>query len=680
MLLTERPGLVELLETHATMRIHENVARKRLRMLFHNTRRDPQTEATFFLELEPGQKVEQFKVRVAGKEMEGEILDAEKSKAIYEEIVRKKKDPALLEMYGARLVRFRIFPIPPQAEFEVEVDTIEHLRAQQGVVRVDTINASTTSFGKPLRRVSVEATVTSAKTVKSIFSPTHAVNVERKDAREARLRYEKANYVTTGRFVFYYVLGEEGLGATLIAHAEAGEDGSFMLLLTPPAEVKEEDRLPRDVVFVADVSGSMGEQGKMEQARAALKKFIGTLTDRDRFNIVSFATEAAAWREAPVPATAEHREAASRHADGLRARGGTNVEEALKLALAQPFRGEATKIVLLLSDGAPTIGEREPLKLAAGASKPGVRVFTFGFGADVNTQLLDRLALETGGDRQYVHPKEDLALVLDAFAKRIDAPILAGPALDFGKEAGIAEIHPKRLPDIFRGGELVVFGRFKGEKPRRVELSGTAAGERVSRAYDLDFTPSPAHDFVARLWAIQKIDFLIDEMRARGTSKELVDHIVELAKKYAIVTPYTSFLITEDAATGFVEGQHKQSLANRFVGDREWMLSRNQQDWRNAGNNEAQVYAGNHALGRGNDARGVAQALNEQRLVSNRAFYNRQGNWVQTGYAAQNARSLTFAGDDYFKYLRENPEARAWMSLGQNVVFWNRGEWVRVEG
>src|SRR5436190_7061155 len=150
------------------MEIRDNVATKRFRMVFHMPVLAPNAEATFFMDLEPDQKVDRFKVKIAGKETEGEILDQEKARKIYEEIVRKKKDPALLEYFGYKLLRVRIFPLPPQSDFEVEIETIEPLRVQEGVVRVQTLNASPSSFQKPLRHVTIEATIASSRAVKSV--------------------------------------------------------------------------------------------------------------------------------------------------------------------------------------------------------------------------------------------------------------------------------------------------------------------------------------------------------------------------------------------------------------------------------------------------------------------------------------------------------------------------------
>jgi Ca-activated chloride channel homolog len=658
------------------MDIRENVATKRFRMVFHNPNRAPNAEATFFMDLEPDQKVDRFTVKIAGKAAEGEILDQEKARAIYEEIVRKKKDPALLEYYGHKLLRVRIFPLPPQSAFEVEIETIEPLRAQDGVVRVQTLNASPASFQKPIRRVTIEATISSSRVVKSVFSPTHAVDVARKDAHESRMSYDKRDYVPNGPFTFYYTLGDNDLGATMIS-APDGEDGAFMLTLTPPVDVKEEDRLPRDVSFLLDTSGSMNENGKIDQARAALKKFIASLTDKDRFNIVTFSTEAQAYSRGAVEASEKARRDAIAWVDTIRARGGTNLEEAVQNAPLLPTRDGATKIVVLISDGTPTIGERDTKKLVAQAKALGGRVFAFGVGVDVNTQLLDRLAIETGGDRQYVLPKEDLPLVLENFARRIDAPLLADVKLTF--DGNVAEIFPRRLPDLFRGGELTIYGRFRGVAPAKVELTGIARGKEIRRSYELNPSPDARHGFVARLWAIQKIDFLIDEIRERGSSKELIDHLVEVAKKYGIVTPYTSFLMTEDTPTANIERELKAAQTAKFTGPEENRRVANQMAWRSAGSQEAQLYACNGALGRGSDARALAQTLQEQRLVCNRAFTNGKAGWSEASFAAQKAQTLRFGSDEYFRFVRENPETAPILALGNNVTFQHRNNWYRVE-
>lgn len=670
------------METHAVMSIRDDVAEKRLKMVFHNAG-GARTEAEFFMELEPDQHVENYAVTLDGKTVEAELLDAAKARKIYETIVAKQKDPALLEAYGARLIRVRIFPVPQDAEFSVEIRTIETLRAVGGLVRVNTVNAKTTSFRKPLRSMTVDATVESSKPIQGMFSPTHDVVATRVGPKAMRLAYARKEYVPAGPFVFYYQAGTDEIGASVLAFEEPGEDGAFLLTITPPDGVSVEERLPRDIVFAIDTSGSMLQGDKIGQVKKALAAFVATLTEKDRFNIVTFATEASAWRDAPVFATEAAKKAAA--ALELRARGGTAIEDALRLSLAQAFRADATKIVVFLTDGTPTIGERDDEALLKLARGKGVRIFAFGAGFDLNTRFLDRLAIENGGDRQYIHPDEDASEALAAFAKRIDAPLLADPVLTFGRcyenEAGVGDVQPRKLPDVFQGGTLVVTGRFRRGGHRMIELEGTRNGKRVRYSWEIDFASDSRNAFVPRLWAIQRIDFLLDEIRSRGESKELAEEIVRLSKRYGVVTPYTSGLITEDTALSAagVNDRVRQSAENGYNGRDEWALGRNQQEWRGAMNQERQTAAANGAVGRANDAKGQQELLGAQRNVSNRAFYNRGGNWVEDGYAAQKTRRLAFGSEEYFDYLRNHEGAGAVLALGKNVTFRDHDEWISIE-
>ena len=668
------------------MTIQDHVAEKELRMVFHHSGSDPRAEGTFFMELEPEQRVERFRVSVAGNPMEGEILDAEKAKRVYEAIVAKRKDPALLEYYGARLLRVRIFPLPANTDFEVVLNTVEALRPQDGLVRVQTLNAVPASLRSPLRRMSVEAIIRSAHRVREVFSPTHTVEVSRDKAGGATLRYRAEDVLPATPFCFYYGVGEDELGASLLSYREPGEDGAFLLTITPPVGVDPEKRLPRDVVFVVDTSASMNEGGKIDQVRQALGSFLGTLTEQDRFNVVTFSTEGTPLRRDLIPATEDRVAFGRRAVSEIRARGGTNLEEGLRIAIGQSFRAEATRIIVLLSDGVPTVGQRDTEKLVGIARGKGIRVFSFGVGFDLNTQLLDRLAVENGGDRQYVHPQEDLTTVLESFARRIDAPVLADITVDVtgaDGEAASTQAYPRRLPDLFRGGSLQVLGRFSTEGPVRVTLSGTGREGKVTRTYDLALAPDARHSFVPRLWAIRKVDFLLDEVRLHGPDRELIGEIVALSKEYGIVTPYTGALIVEDSAEALsaagVEGRLAESARNAYNGAAEWHLGRNQQDWRNAFSQEAQIAAMNGAIGRGTNAAEVARTMQRQRNVRSRAFYNDGAGWNEAGFASQQARVLRFGSEEYFRFLRENPDAGEVLALGTNVTFQHDHEWIRVE-
>jgi Ca-activated chloride channel family protein len=305
----------------------------------------------------------------------------------------------------------------------------------------------------------------------------------------------------------------------------------------------------KDVIFVQDTSGSMLDDGKIEQARKALAFCVKSLGEGDRFNIVSFATEARPFWDGLVDVNAENIEAAVSMIAKLEAVGGTNIDEALRLAVGMAEKSDRPCMVVFLTDGKPTIGETDSDRLAKGIAalgKKNVRLFTFGVGHDVNAPLLDRLAAENRGAPEYVDPKEDLEVKVSSFYGKIAHPVLADLALSI-EGVEITDLYPKRLPDLFRGGQLIALGHYTGEGPVVLRLKGTIGGEAKEIVHEVTFAKrTDENAFLPRIWAIRKIGYLLEQMRLHGDSKEVRDEIVRLAKRHGVVTPYTSFLVLED--------------------------------------------------------------------------------------------------------------------------------------
>lgn len=678
---TTQPKPVELLEDHVRLTIRENIATKVVTMTFHNPNNQV-TEGEYFMEIEPGAVIDRFSVRIDGKELEGELLDAEKARKIYESIVRQQRDPALLEYYGYQLLRVRLFPIQPHSNFNVQVTLTQTLRLENGVVRVATLNTNPKAALKPLRAVSCVADIESSRPVRMIFSPTHDINIERAAETRVRVSYEKKDYLPLSPLTFYYALDENDIGATLLTFREPGEDGYFMLTLTPKWEIRDAERLPRDIVFAIDTSGSMQHDRKMDQVKAALKQCIHSLRPGDSFNIVTYSTEAREWTERLVEATPDSRAAALEYVESLTPRGGTAIQEALEKSLRMFDGRESVKILVFLTDGLPTIGETDPGKIVARArelNRAGARIFAFGVGYDLNTQLLDALAVQNGGDREYIRPNEDASYALTAFAGRIDSPVLASPRLSF-EGVNVFEVYPKTLTDVFRGGQLLVLGRYRGEGTRTLKLTGTFMGRPREFTYTVDFSAASHHDFIPKLWGIRKIDYLLDQVRLNGPKKELVDEIVALAKKFAIITPYTSYLITEDAPS--TSRALEESREKGFSGKDEFEKARNQNDWKKANSLAAQQRACNEALG-SSAADAERELLRKMRQISSRNFYNESGVWRDARIEAgkkYDVVEVEFGGDAYWRLLREDPELAKYFSLGRQVECLNRNhQLVRVK-
>jgi Ca-activated chloride channel family protein len=506
-----------------------------------------QLEGTYIFPIPEEASVSAFSMWIDGKEMPGELLERDKARKIYNDIVRSMRDPALLEYAGRNMFKASIFPIPARGEKRVKLSYSEVCRADGGLVRY-LYPLNTEKFSsRPLEDVSVVIDIKGKLPIKNVTCPSHPVEVVMKSDTEARIGYEAKNVTPDRDLLLYYSISGDEFAMNFLAHnPKQTEEGYFMLLLSPGTDTGKV--IEKDVCFVVDTSGSM--QGKkMDQAKAALKFCLRALNQGDRFSLVPFATEARAFSEQLLPASTENLARGVEYVDGLRALGGTAIDEALTLALKLSPDSQRPYMIVFLTDGLPTIGETKgPLILGnvKRLNKGNVRLFAFGVGNDVNTHLLDKLAEQNRGTREYVSEAEDLELKVSNFYTKIANPVLSDIALEFpGVE--VHDVYPKRLPDLFKGSQLVVVGRFKGSGQKAAKLTGKVVGETKTIAHDVHFpVTEEGNTFLPRLWAIRKIGFLLDEIRLRGEKKELRDEVVRLARLHGVVTPYTSFLVLED--------------------------------------------------------------------------------------------------------------------------------------
>jgi len=346
-------------------------------------------------------------------------------------------------------------------------------------------------------------------------------------------------------------VGEKDFGLNLMAYRpDPDKPGMFLMLLSPRSEVQEGRRVPRDVVFVLDTSGSMKGE-KIEQAKKALHFCIDQLDPKDRFAVVQFSTMAepfaAAWTDATDEARAKAREWVRR----FEASGGTNVGEALQKAFALPVDPDRPTTLLFITDGRPTVDvtDIEALsKLVKDHNRRNLRIFTFGVGDDVNTHLLDRMANETGGLPEYVRPSEAIDGKVTRLFAKMSHPVLTELSLEV-PGVRIAEVLPRQLPDLFRGSQVVLVGTYTGDGDSVIRLRGRAGHKTEEFTYEGTF-PKKTTDraFIAALYAQRKIGFLLDQIRLHGEERELKDEIIRLSLAHGIETPYTSYLVLENEA------------------------------------------------------------------------------------------------------------------------------------
>lgn len=526
-------------------------------------------EGTFLFPVPKGAQLRKFTMEIDGKPVEPELLAADKALSIYEDIVRRQRDPALLEFVDRDLYKIRIFPVEPHATRKISFSYEQLLPSDTGLVRFLYPMSADKFSVRPINQVSLTIDLQTARPLKTLYSPTHDVEVKREGEKRARVGYESTAASEEHDFELYFSREDEGVGLSLLTYrANDNEDGYFMLLASPGLVQESGKVLPKDVVFVIDTSGSMAG-GKLDQAKKALDFCVDNLNDSDRFDILRFSTDVEPLFKKLTAADDSHRTRARDFIKRMKPLGGTAINDALKQALALPGIahvepneksasryvkngevGERPQVIVFLTDGLPTVGETDIDRIVAnatGSSSRNTRIFCFGVGTDVNTHLLDRITEATRAASQYVLPNEDLEVKLSSFFSKIKDPVLTQPELAFPEKAETSRIYPSPLPDIFSGEQLVIVGRYAKRANGGVQLSGQAVGNKKLFAEDVAFPKlATEFDFIPRLWATRRIGWLLDEIRLRGESKELKDEVTALAREHGIVTPYTAWLIADD--------------------------------------------------------------------------------------------------------------------------------------
>lgn len=696
------PFPLEVRYHHVTIDINGQVAKTSVDQEFYNP--GPQRlEAVYVFPLPPGASINDFSMSIDGKMVAAELLDARKARDIYLDIVRRMRDPALLEYSGQGAFRVRIFPVEPHAGKRVSLSYTEVLDRDNGLYGYSYPLNTEKFSAKPLDDLSITVNVRSTDKIKTLFSPTHEVSTRRRGEHEATVSFQAKNVTPDLDFVFYYDTAAGPVGVSLLTYRPAGEDGYFLLSAAPDFQSGSDLIAPKDITFVLDTSGSM-TGGKLDQARRALLFCLENLNPGDRFDLIRFSTEAEPLFGKLQQATAENIGKARRFSDGFQPIGGTNIDEALGAALAEHGDGMAPRprFIIFITDGKPTIGETDEAQLVAKvkrANASGTRIFTFGIGDDLNTHLLDRITEETRAYRTYVRNNEDLEVKISGFYQKIKSPVLVDVKVDVGTGVKAYQMYPRTLPDLFEGSQLLIFGRYSGAGRTTVRLSGTVQGR--PRTFEREValpSDNAANAFLAPLWATQRIGYLLDQIRLHGENKELTDEVADLARRFGVITPYTSYLILEDessrvtrnelppaaitlgGAAGAAPALREQAEADYKAmqskeGASSVTASREVEAMKKA-ENVQQMYQGRARLDYTDKAGNRQNLASQAKNVQGRAFYQTGRFWVDSQIQSlkqQQTRRIQFGSAEYFALLEKEPSSAQYLALGQNVRFAARG-------
>ncbi|RMG16591.1 MAG: VWA domain-containing protein, partial [Deltaproteobacteria bacterium] len=558
MLLPKEPGIGPLGIGHQRVRIaiKDGTAVTQVDQSFVN-HTGRQLEATYLFPLPKGAAIQDFALWINGKKTKGEVLESKKARAIYEGIVRRMRDPGLLEYVDHQLFRARVFPVPARGEQRVQITFSQVLDFNNGVYTYRfPLGASKVQGARTLQTLkdlTITAHIESKTPIKSVYSPTHRMDLSREGENVANVGFEDLRAALDKDLVLFYTVGKGDVGMNLLAFREDPDEPGYFLLMAAPKQTWQDSEIVGKVVtFVVDTSGSMSGE-KMRSAKQALRYILSRLGSDDRFNIVRFSTDVETFADAPVPASEKWRKKALRFVSRMHARGGTAIHDALLTALRQDGRHAegSPHMIIFLTDGEPTVGETDEGRIAKSlesANTGGSRIFSFGVGTDLNARLLERISTASGGGVDFAQDGRETEVVLSGFYNKVAYPVLADVRVDFEGPRAF-DVYPREAPALFRGSQLIVAGRYREAGRHAVVLSGKTGETKRSFQATLEFPETATENaFIPRLWAVRKVGYLLEEIRLHGETPELKDEVVHLGKKFGIVTPYTSYLVVEDEA------------------------------------------------------------------------------------------------------------------------------------
>jgi Ca-activated chloride channel family protein len=571
-------GLCPLKHTDVRAEISGFLSRVVVTQEFENPFKE-KIEAVYTFPLPQAAAVDDMTMRVGERTVRGRILRREEAQAVYEAAKTSGQVASLLDQERPNIFTQSVANIMPGEKVTVEISYVETLKYEDGayefvfpmvvgpryipgtpagkqgggmahdtgrVPDASRITPQVTPAGtRAGHDISIDIRLDAGVPVDNLVSSSHQVEVERAGAESAHVRLKDLSVIPNKDFILKYdVAGRRVEDAVLVNRSEKG--GFFTLILQPPDRITVEDVTPKEIVFVLDTSGSMGGF-PIEKAKEAMKLALDGLYPQDTFNLITFAGDTRILFPQPLPATRENLRKAQAFLAASQGYGGTEMMKAIRAALDPSDAQDHIRIVCFMTDG--YVGNDMEI-ISEVQRHPNARVFSFGIGSSVNRFLLDKMAEYGRGEVEYVALNDDGSAAARRFHERVRSPLLTDISIDW---AGlpVADVYPKRIPDLFSAKPVILSGRFTGSGRGVIKLKGKMSGRDFTREIPVELPESePRHDVLSTLWARTRIgDLMGQDMNGiqQGNMREdLRETITQLGLEYRLMTQFTSFVAVEE--------------------------------------------------------------------------------------------------------------------------------------
>jgi Ca-activated chloride channel family protein len=559
--------------------IQDQIAVTKVDQIFYNEM-NTSVEAIYIFPLPENAMMTKLVYWFNGERYEAEIRERQDAIDAYNQKLNQWLDPALLEYLGDNLFRLSIVPVNPHTEVRTEITYVEMLNYEFGVNNYKYLLNTLELSSKPLETVHFYMNAQSQNPYKYFNSPSHENSLSTQLTKVSDFNYTlefgDENFFPDKDLIVKFETIRNEIQFSLLTYTPTAEDSMgtdsfYSLWITPPDSITDQETIPKDIVFTADVSSSMAGK-RLSQVKQSIDNFLDLLNPGDRFNIITFGTYVGQFKPDLVSATTENLQSAHEFVFQMYALGMTNISTALDSSLNQSYRETTSNNLIFLTDGKPTIGildQQTIIDSVAEANRKHVRIFTFGVGEDLNRSLITKLANMNNGYSTYINSDDSISILINNHFTKISKPLITDISIEFG---GLQnwDRYPKVHSDLYWGSQFVDMGLYTNSGYFPVSITGKIGLEPVEFARTLNFPDSNGYRFVPRLWAKSKIDHLLDLIDIMGESDELVDQIIELSLQFQILTKYTALYVDpEDDPSTDVE-QLDDTLPKEFIVDQNY--------------------------------------------------------------------------------------------------------------
>jgi Ca-activated chloride channel family protein len=530
-------------------------------------------EAVYVFPLPENAAVNEFVMTVGERKIRGIIREREQAEKIYNEARSQGHVASLLTEERPNVFTQKVANIEPGKQIDINIRYFNTLRYDDGAYEfvfpmvvgprynppattdvIDSVargahNASgqntEVQYLAPNERsghdVSVSLNIKAGVNIENVRCVNHSVDIKESSESERQITLSPSDSIPNKDFVLRYKVAGEQIKTAMMTHKD--DHGQyFTMMLYPPAELKQVQRSPMEMVFVLDCSGSMNGR-PLDQARAAVTHALQKLIPRDTFQIIDFSNTASQLGPAPINATPENLRNGLAYLASLNGRGGTEMIEGLKAALDFPHDEGRYRVVSFMTDG--YIGNDADILHAVAQKTGDSRIFSFGVGQSPNRYLMDRMALLGRGAVAYLSLNDDPVRIMEQFQDSISHPAMTDLSINWGS-MNVTDVYPQIVPDLIVGRPVVLTGRFTGELGT-VTVNGRTGMQPVSYSVALDARDAnKEHKGIGAVWARLKIaDLMAQISRTPDQAEQIQQSVLRTALDYSLMSALTAFVAVD---------------------------------------------------------------------------------------------------------------------------------------